>query len=179
MHKFLAAFIILAITTNAFARKDDKKLAMWNIPNWEERIPGHGDFVIGGCIGKNCSHGTWGDEYAVIGVVAQQIVEHGGYFCPYQLQCAHYIGARNLDLFIPVHSGNWTDRCAWLCESGYSGANCMPAAQAPAYCDTTSYMPNKDGKYSGLKLKTYGERNGYITGNKFKHNTLSCITGGD
>ncbi|MBQ4070388.1 MAG: hypothetical protein IJD52_03375 [Alphaproteobacteria bacterium] len=88
-----------------------------------------GDFIRGGGIGYSkefMNTNFWADEGAVIGIIAEQIVEHGGYFCPYQMQCGN----------LNRHTYSWFEyyfpegidgsNCVWLCEKGFSGANCAP-----------------------------------------------------
>lgn len=127
-----------------------------------------GNFVIAGSTKKNSVHGTWDDEWGVVGVVATKIVEHGGYFCPYQIQCANKWGKKASWTQYYFPNGYDSSKCAWLCESGYSGENCAPQAGTPVNCDMTVYNTSNDGKFSGISVKTSGkndnQREGDITG---------------
>ena len=59
---------------------------VWGYVGRDNASGGYGDFILAGSLGKSGMHGTFIDEWAVVGMVAREIVEHGGYFCPYQLQ---------------------------------------------------------------------------------------------
>ena len=48
------------------------------------------------------------------------------------------------------------DKCAWLCESGYSGQNCIAQTSTPLTCDETIYSTADSGKFGGISLKTSG-----------------------
>lgn len=119
------------------------------------------DFIIAGSLGKTGQHGTWSDEWAVVGMIAKKIVAHGGYFCPYQLQCANK--RKNKKSWTMYYRPNgYTDgKCVWLCEPGYAGENCT-AASGDASCDHTSYTTTSGGKFSGLSLRTSGESAGQV-----------------
>lgn len=82
-----------------------------------------GEFIVDGDLSKG-SRGTWSDEGAIVAVIGTQINEHGGYFCPYQLQCANK--KKNTTVWFEYYqaAGYSSDKCAWLCERGYSGPNC-------------------------------------------------------
>jgi len=154
-----SAMAIQTMTVNAQAQWG---VTYANINRGTVYVPG--DFVIGGCLHKGCSHGTWEDEWAVIGVVANKIATHGGYFCPYQIQCGN--SSRSYQTWTHYFHPNmtdgrlWTQKCAWLCEPGYSGTNCMPQNSSPAYCDNTLYNTTAEGKFGGVSLKTYGRDDG-------------------
>lgn len=120
-----------------------------------------GDFMIGGALNEwGSGAGTFDDEGGIIGVIAQKIVEHGGYFCPYQMQCAncrkcHQTWTRYLlPKGIPSFHAK-RNKCAWLCEAGWSGKGCA---------EQTSYMTKLDntntntagGRFSGISIRTSG-----------------------
>ncbi len=113
---------------------------------------GAGDFILAGALGTSGGRGTYGDEYAIVSVVAKQIVPHGGYFCPQQIQC----GNKNCyfsswaKYFNP--DGYSEDKCAWFCEAGYAGTNCNKIATTVGM-DT---LTNESGLFSGLGLKQSG-----------------------
>ncbi len=115
-----------------------------------------GDFIIAGAIGKTGSHGTHSDEWAVVGMIANTIVEHGGYFCPYQLQCANKRKKKRSWTMYYHPNGYSTNKCAWLCEPGYSGTNCLSQTSTPTACDMTPQNTSAGGKFSGISLKTSG-----------------------
>ena len=116
-------------------------------------VSGAGDFILAGSIGKGGGHGTYDDEYAIVGVVAMQIVEHGGYFCPQQIQCANTnCNRRSWSLYFNP-TGYSADKCVWLCEKGYSGTNCSKLVNVVA---GSTVETNKSGLFGGLDLKTSG-----------------------
>lgn len=114
-----------------------------------------GDFILAGGLGKSGQHGTHGDEWAVVGMVAKTIVEHGGYFCPYQAQCFNKRGKRRS--WSTYYSPNGANNvgCHWICEPGYAGVNCI-SQTSPSTCDNKIYGPASGGKFAGLSLKTSG-----------------------
>lgn len=119
----------------------------------------YGDFILVGGLRKT-AHGTYGDEYGLVGMIATQIVEHGGYFCPYQLQCANKAGKKKTWTEYYKPTGFSTNKCAWLCEPGYSGTNCMQADTTAKHCDNKQQTSSSSGKFSGLSMKSSGERKG-------------------
>lgn len=127
-----------------------------------------GNFIIAGGIGKSSGHGTWNDEWAVVGIIANKIVEHGGYFCPYQLQCANKRKKKKSWTMYYWPNGFDYSKCAWLCEDGYAGENCQPQTSTPATCDSTTYNTSNGGKFAGISLKTSGgdsnQKEGEVTG---------------
>ncbi len=116
-----------------------------------------GDFVIAGGLNKGGPHGTYDDEWALVGVIGIKIVEHGGYFCPYQLQCANERGEKKTWTMYYWPNGFSYGKCEWLCEDGHSGTNCMPNTSSPVMCDNTKYTTETGGKFSGISLKTSGK----------------------
>lgn len=127
-----------------------------------------GDFIIAGNLGKSGPHGTFDDEWGVVGLVAEKIVEHGGYFCPYQIQCANKRKKKKSWTTYYAPKGFKTSQCAWLCESGYSGVNCLTQTATPSRCDKTPMNTGTGGKFAGLAIKTSGGnsdgKESYITG---------------
>ena len=125
-------------------------------------------FIIAGSTGKGGVHGTWDDEWGVVGVVAEKIVEHGGYFCPYQIQCANTRKKRRSWTVYYAPSGYKSSQCAWLCEPNYSGPDCKEQTATPVMCDKTLMNTKAGGKYAGLKIQTTGKddnsKEHYITG---------------
>ena len=73
----------------ASAKVDDKYAKAWGLDENPEMTTAVGDFIIDGALKMGGSSGTYGDEWGLVALVAEQAVENGGYFCPYQLQCAN------------------------------------------------------------------------------------------
>lgn len=120
-------------------------------------INGAGDFILAGAIGTSGGRGTWADEYAIVAVIAKQIVEHGGYFCPQQIQCSNKNCSTKSWTTYFNPTGFIEDKCVWLCEKGYSGTNCAKQVSIVGGMDTST---NKEGLYSGLSLKQSGKYDG-------------------
>lgn len=110
-----------------------------------------GDFVIVGSTGRGY-RGTCYDEYSLIGVVADQIVEHGGYFCPKQFQCTNKKKRSSSNLHVYFPGGFVDGNCAWLCEDGYTGAYCQKYSSVVPGMDAPT-RPT-DGIFSGVSLLT-------------------------
>lgn len=117
-------------------------------------VPGGGNFVLDGGIGK-VKHGSYGDEYALMGLVAVQIVEHGGYFCPKQIQCTNKSGKNWSDMVFYDLEGFSNEKCLWLCESGYTGVAC-----AEHVAITPAMTTPVDQVFSGVSMRTSGKRLG-------------------
>lgn len=172
MRKILAGAICTAILNigNAYAIRivSEDITSIWGGDN--DATESAGDFIIGGCTGKSCDHGTYTDEWGIIGIIANTITEHGGYFCPYQLQCANKRKQTRSWTTYYHPNGFDTNKCSWLCETDYSGMNCASPADAVPYCDKQSYnltikhslfgatiISSADNSiYSGISLKTSG-----------------------
>lgn len=126
-----------------------------------------GDFILAGGLGKGGQHGTHGDEWAVVGMVANTIVEHGGYFCPYQIQCANKRKKRKTWTMYYHPTGYSRVGCTWLCEPGYGGHNCASQTTVST-CDTKNYGTGSGQKFNGLSLKTSGgdadQKEGEVSG---------------
>ncbi len=119
---------------------------------------GAGDFVIDGGTGM-AKLGTCNDEYALVAVVAEQIVEHGGYFCPKQLQCTNKKRKNWSDLHMYAPGGFSIGKCAWLCEDGYTGVNCQKHVAAVPGTDLPTNTSD-GGIFSGVSLLQEGCWNG-------------------
>lgn len=94
--------------------------------------------IHGGYEGSN-KHGTYDDEWGIVSMIARKIVQHGGYFCPTQLQCGN-TNWQNKSwprYFNPT--GYSADKCVWLCEKGYTGENCSDTASANDPLDENKY----------------------------------------
>jgi|GEM_PF-3442932 len=164
LHKaFLSALLGMAVMMPAHAINVKKDMrSAWGYTKRDncpaENAP---DFIIAGTLGKTGQHGTHSDEWGIVAMIAKKIVAHGGYFCPYQLQCANQ--RKNKKSWTMYYRPNgYTDgKCVWLCEPGYAGENCA-AASGDASCDHTSYTTTSGGKFSGLSLKTTGGSAGQV-----------------
>ena len=172
MKKKLLYFLLIfccCIPLNANAINTDTSVYdAWGFYDSLTMNESYGEFILDGGIGK-VKHGTHGDEYAVAAVIATKIVDHGGYFCPYQFQCANK--RKNMKSWSVYYfpTGYSSDKCFWLCEAGYSGENCEPSSGATVnFCKTDIMGPKGTGVFSDIRLKTSGGdtdgREGDITG---------------
>ncbi len=140
----------------ASAKVDDKYAKAWGLDGNPEMTTAVGDFIIDGALKMGGSSGTYGDEWGVVALVAEQAVEHGGYFCPYQLQCAnkHCKGSSWLRVFEPT--GYEKSKCAWFCEKGYTGTNCGKQKVATTGMNTPT-TTSDGGLFSGVTMKQSGK----------------------
>lgn len=106
------------------------------------------NFKIGGydcrerlSIKDKTTHGTYWDEWGIIGAVAVKVVPHGGYFCLRQIQCANLSGKRWVTFFDNTSFGA-TDTCYWLCEDGFSGEWCKES-HGDELCDVQKYQSSE------------------------------------
>lgn len=179
MQKILTVAICMAIlnipTARAIRITPDSLVDIWGAGY--DATESAGDFIIGGCTGKSCTHGTHDDEWAIVGIIANKITEHGAYFCPYQLQCANKKWKlRSWTMYYHPY-GFDVSKCTWLCEPGYSGTNCATPANAVAYCDKRShkaalksiffgrqrFFGNADNAvFHNIKLKDAGKDEGQV-----------------
>ena len=113
-------------------------------------------FILSGRTGKGGTHGTWSDEWGVVGLVAEKIVEHGGYFCPYQVQCANKAKKKRTWTKYFSPNGFRYDQCLWLCESGYAGVNCTKQGEKPLRYETALLNNRTNGLFAGLGIKSSG-----------------------
>ena len=132
----------------------------WDYDGSKDTTGSAGDFMIAGSLGMNGTHGTYGDEWAIVAMVAQKIVEHGGYFCPYQVQCANTNKKAKTWTMYYYPNGSSSVGCNWLCEPGYSGTNCLAQSSTPSGCDNKIYTTASGKKFGGLSLKTSGGSSG-------------------
>lgn len=144
----------LAVPANAINVASGAR-SWWGYDGGKDSSGSVGDFMIAGALGMAGMHGTFDDEWAVVGMVAQKIVEHGGYFCPYQIQCANKNKKRASWTMYYYPTGYASVGCSWICEPGYGGENCL-SKTSYASCDTKIYGTNKGQKFGGLSLKTSG-----------------------
>ncbi len=155
---FIAIFTIFVL---AFASSAQAISVVGGARNWwsydgsKSTTGPAGDFMISGSLGKAGMHGTFNDEWAIVGVIAKTIVQHGGYFCPYQIQCANKRKEKKTWTMYYRPNGYNGVGCTWICEPGYSGENCL-SQKTPTSCDTKSYKTGSGQKFGGLSLKTSG-----------------------
>lgn len=128
---------------------------------------GAGEFIIDGSLAF-ASKGTYGDEGAIVAVIAEQIVAHGGYFCPYQIQCANK-RKNKFSWTLYHHPNGWAEgsKCAWLCEKGYSGPGCEPQY----YPETTDVGDVISNLRNGITLVKSGGRISNYEGNIYGFKT--------
>ncbi len=161
--KILTSVLCLVVaTTSALAITiDENARTWWGYDGTQMPVTGndYGEFILAGGLGKRNTHGTYGDEWGVVGMIATKLVERGGYFCPYQLQCANKKKKKKSWTLYFHPNGFSHDKCVWLCEGGYSGTNCETAPNTPVVCDFTPQDPSSVGKFSGLSMKTSGKHN--------------------
>lgn len=142
MNRFLFIFLCLILSFNSYS--GDPK-----------------GFILAGSVGKDSrtssNHGTWCDEWAVIGMAAKKKVTHGGYFCPYQFQCENRNGEYHSWIRYIYPSGYYG--CFWLCEDGYYGDECSNNSSTPSSCDSQDFTNHKT-KYSILQT---GEDSGMLS----------------
>lgn len=108
--------------------------------------------LLVGDVGQTLS-GVGESQYGIVMFIARDIVEHGGYFCPYQIQCQNMPRVKQTwtDYFLP--DGYDNSKCAWLCEKGYSGEKCKDNSNIVSLCDNSSY--EKDGEnFENIKMNT-------------------------
>lgn len=164
MKKLIVSLLVLCpfVMDSANAiNVNTSQAAAWGWQAGSQPQSTYGDFILAGGLQK-VAHGTYDDEFGLVGLIANKIVEHGGYFCPYQLQCANKRKKKRSWTEYYRPTGFNSNKCAWLCETGYSGTNCLPASTTTSYCDTTQQTKTGDGKYAGLKMKTSGGRDGMV-----------------
>lgn len=110
-----------------------------------------GDFVQDGSIGAGKPVGFYEDEYGIGAVIAVEVTEHGGKFCPRSLHCANR-GCKDWSNLFVHYSENHINidptSCVWLCEPGYSGAGCKDVVTLNA--DDTVLDPKAGGVFSNI-----------------------------
>lgn len=172
----------------------DSVKSAWGYSNFDTNNGDVGEFIIDGGIGEHSKTGNWDCKSfdkanqtaskGVVGVVAQRIVEHGGYFCPSQVQC----DSRNrgdsqkvvwFSWYTPDKTGGietteedkqkdkdegkfvskkYISACQWLCDDGYAGAECKPISGA-SYCQQNIIFtkPGTDGSVYGTLSMSQNE----------------------
>lgn len=165
-------FCLSVLQSDLYAiNKNGNYWASWGYDGGTGVSSSAGDFLIAGGVGKASTHGTHTDEWGGVAVIALKIVERGGYFCPYQIQCANKRKDKDTWSVYYLPNGYSDNKCAWLCEAGYSGENCIANTTTPAYCDQTQYNTQSGGKFSGLSMKTSGGSSGSVESNVTGFNT--------
>lgn len=149
---FLFVILFLPVASSYAINIDSGHSSSWGYG--QTGLSSAGDFIIAGSLGRGGQHGTRSDEWAIVSVIASKIVDHGGYFCPYQIQCNNKAWKKNVDTIYYWPSGFDYSKCAWLCEPGYSGQDCLPQEGTPTSCDATAYNTAAGGKFAGVGLNT-------------------------
>ena len=159
MNKFLLFSLLLLITVFNYnpAYSIGVDSSMRNAWGYASVETGFGEFVIAGSGGK-ASQGscTYGDEGCIVSVIAEVIVEHGGYFCPYQLQCANKNKKEGSWTTYYMPSGFSRSKCVWLCEDGYYGDRCNQRIDSAFVCDLSSFKDRVNGKFKSISTKEGG-----------------------
>ena len=152
------------------------------------------DFMIAGGIGENSSTGIWNlytktktnrtASKGIVAIVATKIVAHGGYFCPYQIQCDSKNANKKEDVWFSWYTpeGFTKNNCKWICEAGYAGIDC--ASNSGARCDTDNFSSLKNGisykktdKKDGPKIQTVNAEIPYFwTGKKPEKGIVLGVT---
>ena len=94
------------------------------------------------CIGYSRSEGCqerktnnkWDDEYVTLMMLAKDVNSHGALFCPIQIVARN---ARKEPAWLKYQNNpDDTTKCTWLCQEGWSGAQCMdPISESTRYAD--------------------------------------------
>lgn len=146
-------------------RANTTAAALWGYSSGFSTNGSAEQFMLAGRLGKGAwggCCGTFGDEGGVIGVIAEKIVEHGAYFCPYQIQCGNCRKCHQTWTKYFRPNGYSANKCVWLCEEGWSGTDC--AVQTTRMTPLDSTATNTSGRFSGLRIKNSGGDAGQITG---------------
>lgn len=157
---FVIALFLTCSVNNSFAwtsRTRPDLGAWWGYSQGFGKNGGAGQFIIGGGVGVGkwgSAFGTYGDEGGVIGVIAEQVVEHGGYFCPYQIQCGNCKKCHQTWTKYFRPNGWASNKCVWLCEAGWSGNGCTSKTGYMTPLDKTA--TNTGGRFSGVSIKGWG-----------------------
>lgn len=177
----LLLLTIMPIYAGMAATVQDNIKTTWGYNSMDVGNGSPGGFILYGGTGTNASgrgpiecyiRGNQTQAHGVIGIVARQIVEHGGYFCPTQVQCDSKASDNPKEVYFawynPATSSaaqwqeyadnveiNLTEKCAWLCDEGYYGTECSQKT-------TMGCEPNTDYEKlfdkSGFKMRTTHNR---------------------
>lgn len=118
--------------------------------SWGKTVGGAGDFILDGGTGMTKT-GTCSDEYALVGVIAEQFNEHGGYFCPKHVQCANKRKKSWASMHMYEPTGFSVGKCVWLCEDGYTGTNCAKHTASVPGMDLPTNASD-GGVFSGVSV---------------------------
>ncbi len=168
---FGAFYGLFLICNSAYSVTIDKDSWNWWGYNGETNVTGtEAGFIIDGDVYlnksqscKDFSRGTYGsDEGAIVGLVAEKIYEHGGLFCPYQLQCDNKDKVKRswTQYYYPMCDNGsrqcTSADCVTLCEPGFYGDDCSISGTGVSFQDKTDYSE----KFKNIKLKTSGGSSG-------------------
>lgn len=173
MHRifFYMFMIIMPICTAMAGTVSDDIKKAWNYYSFDIDNGTTDDFMADGGVGEKSKTGNWAcksfdkeNQTASKGfaaVVAQKIVEHGGYFCPSQVQCdSRNRGDGQHVVWFSWYNPNGKKGCAWLCDEGYAGVDCAPVSGVNC-SDKTYKLTNNDtsafgaiSMYQNYKQKT-------------------------
>lgn len=188
MHRLviILLLIIMPIYSVIADTVSNNMKAAWGYSNFDESNGEPGDFIIDGGTGEHSKTGNWNCSFdklnqtaskGVVGIVAHQIVEHGGYFCPSQVQCDSRNRGDGRDVvwfswYSPSKSGGierkkegkksvgprYISSCQWLCEEGHAGKNCEPIS-GNGYCnpDVKFTKPGTTGSVYGTLTMSQNE----------------------
>lgn len=146
------------ITLNNDATVMSAWQASSNINEYSQLGTGTEFFLAGGVarLPNNSNLGMNGDEFGGVALLSSSLVEHGGYFCTYQVQCHNkHCKAYSNSLYYQPTGFNAAKHCEWLCADGYSGTNCTtPPSGIPLTCDSANYKT----KFKGVSMIKSGGR---------------------
>lgn len=130
---------------------------------------------------RESTRGTKPDEHGIVLFMARDIVENGGYFCPYQLQCSNASNTKRTwtQYYEPKNFLN--SQCVWLCKDGYYGNKCEETIPSTITtfnndCDNSNFS-KETGMFSELgmnitisSVSKEEEITGFDTGNEITGN---------
>ena len=125
---------------------------------------------------RESTRGTKPDEHGIVLFMAKDIVENGGYFCPYQLQCSNTSNTKRTWTQYYEPKNFLDSQCVWLCKDGYYGNKCEEMLSDITTfnndCDNSDFS-KETGMFSELGMNTTissvskeKEITGFDTGNE-------------
>ena len=126
---------------------------------------------------RESTRGTKPDEHGIVLFMARDIVENGGYFCPYQLQCSNASNTKRTWTQYYEPKNFLKSQCVWLCRNGYYGNKCEETISSGSTtfnndCDNSNFS-KETGMFSELGMNTIissvskeEEITGFDTGNE-------------